>query len=110
MLDSRLALKDGLNIVWLAAWSTLFGKLFPGRNLGKALSWSFLAGHIILVVLSQIYPAWLTISIEHPLADKYLGEFRVLFFYFTLVILLVPANIMLLKAQKDLYLQENVLI
>ena len=104
------ALKDGLNIVWLSAWSSMFAKLFPGRNLGKALSWSFLAGHIILVGLSQVYPALLTASIEHPFAERYFGEFRVVCFYGALVVLFLPANIMLLKAQRDLYLQENVLI
>jgi MFS family permease len=109
-LIAAAALKDALGIVWLAAWSSMFAKLFPGRNLGNSLSWSFLSGHIILVGLSQVYPALLTTSIEHPYADKYLGEFRVVLFYGMLVVLFVPANIMLLKAQRDLYMEENVLI
>ena len=101
------SIKELANILWITSWSNLFTRLFPSRTLGRVFSWSFLVGHLILAILTQIYPRLLTEFIKNEAIKNKLGDFKITVFFTILIAPMLIVMILIRIAQKRLAKTEN---
>lgn len=104
------SIKEVAHILFLSTWSSLFSKLVPSKNLGKTFSWSFLVGHIILAVLSQVFPRLMTVFINNHKIISLFKEYNMVAFFSLMISPLLIVIILVGNAKRVLYKEEQIFI